>query len=125
MTSPKAISIDVQVHYSPDKSDPEKDRYAFSYRITIHNDNGETVKLIRRYWTITDANGKQIKLQGDGVVGQQPEILSGKQFNYTSSVVLDTPVGVMQGHYLMSAASGVEFEVPITPFRLALPNIVH
>jgi len=128
MASPHADAITVQalVRYNPDQSEPEKHRYAFSYQITIHNrDNEQQVQLLSRYWLITDANGKKIEVQGDGVVGKQPVIKAGKNFEYTSGVVLDTPVGVMQGHYVMCNASGEEFQVPIPPFRLALPNIVH
>jgi len=120
-----AITVHTLARYNPSQSEPEKERYTFSYQITIHNGDDDQVQLLSRYWLITDANGKKIEIQGDGVVGKQPLIPAGEQFQYTSGVVLDTPVGVMQGHYVMCNASGEEFQVPIAPFRLALPNIVH
>ena len=74
---------------------------------------------------ITDANGKQITVEGDGVVGEQPMIESGQEYSYTSGTALETPVGVMQGHYVMNDHNGNEFTTNIEPFRLAMPNVLH
>ena len=54
------------------------------------------MKLMSRYWQITDANGDVQEVVGDGVVGQQPVIEPGEGFEYTSSAVISTPVGTMQ-----------------------------
>ena len=53
------------------------------------------MKLMSRYWQITDANGDVQEVVGDGVVGQQPVIEPGRVW-YTSSAVISTPVGTMQ-----------------------------
>ena len=46
------------------------------------------MKLMSRYWQITDANGDVQEVVGDGVVGQQPVIEPGEGFEYTSSAVI-------------------------------------
>jgi ApaG protein len=39
--------------------------------------------------------------------------------------MLDTPVGMMQGHYKMVGDDGEQFEVAIPPFTLAVPRTLH
>jgi ApaG protein len=39
--------------------------------------------------------------------------------------MLDTPVGMMQGHYMMVDDEGEQFEVSIPSFMLAVPKTLH
>ncbi|KLN64088.1 MULTISPECIES: Co2+/Mg2+ efflux protein ApaG [Vibrio] len=119
--------IKVQVHskYIPDQSQPDAKRYVFAYIITIKNLSQQNVQLISRRWLITDANGKQMTIEGEGVVGQQPFISASDEYTYNSGTVIETPVGVMQGQYIMHDENGSEFIAEIDPFRLAIPNILN
>lgn len=119
------VKIQVNSQYVEEHSQPEADRYVFSYTITIHNFSQDGVQLQSRSWLITDANAKQMTVQGDGVVGEQPLILAGDSYTYTSGVALETPVGVMQGHYVMLDSESNEFKAVIDPFRLAIPNLLN
>lgn len=119
------IKIQVNTKYIEEQSNPELGRYIFAYIITIKNLSQETVQLISRRWLITDANGKQITVEGDGVVGQQPYIDAGDEYTYSSGTGLDTPVGAMQGQYMMRDSQGDQFAVEIEPFRLAVPNLLN
>ncbi len=119
------IPINVETFYIAGQSDAAAERFVFAYTITIRNESGSAVKLLRRYWSITDANGKHTEVRGDGVVGEQPELAPGSSYTYTSGAVLDTPVGTMQGHYEMQTTEGNEFEAPIPLFRLAVPNVLN
>lgn len=119
------IKVAVETFYVEGQSQPENDKYVFAYTITIKNHSLCSAKLLSRYWLITDTNGKEVEVEGEGVVGEQPSIAPGKSYQYTSGAVLDTPVGTMQGHYLMRNEFGSEFEVPIDVFRLSRPNILH
>lgn len=123
MTFP--VPVQVETYYIPAQSDAAAERFVFAYTITIRNESASRVKLLRRYWSITDANGKHTEVRGDGVVGEQPELAPGESYTYTSGAVLETPVGTMQGHYEMQAADGTEFEAPIAVFRLAVPNVLN
>ncbi len=78
-----------------------------------------------RRWLITDANGKQMSVEGDGVVGQQPFIEGNDEYTYSSGTAIETPVGVMQGQYLLLNEKGEEFVTEIEPFRLAVPNVLN
>lgn len=119
------IKIQVYSQYLPEQSVPRHQRYVFSYLITIKNLSPESVQLLARRWLITDANGKQITAEGDGVIGEQPIIAANDEYSYSSGTVLATPVGVMQGNYAMQTLSGQRFMVNIDPFRLAIPNILN
>ena len=54
------IRVAVVTRYLPEQSDPESDRYVFSYAITISNVGNVAAQLISRHWLITDADGKPI-----------------------------------------------------------------
>ena len=119
------IRVDVETSYLEDQSDPNQERFVFSYTITIRNIGRVPAKLLSRRWLITDANGKVQEVRGEGVVGEQPYLKPGQGFQYSSGAVLDTPVGAMQGFYTMKADDGQEFDAPIAPFRLAMPGLLH
>lgn len=119
------IQVDVETQYIPEQSDPEQDRYVFSYTITIRNEGNVPAKLLTRHWIITNADGKTQEVRGEGVVGEQPHLKPGDGFRYTSGTVLETPVGSMQGSYQMLADDGVKFEADIAPFTLSMPHTIH
>jgi ApaG protein len=80
---------------------------------------------LRRHWFITNARGKVQEVDGPGVVGQQPYILPGESFEYTSFCPLDTEFGTMQGTYQLLVDDGTAIEARIAPFLLARPHAVN
>lgn len=119
------IRIEVNPRYLQEQSDPVSNRYAFSYTVEICNQGSEAVKLLNRYWHITDDNEKVAEVRGVGVIGRQPEILPGQSFHYTSGAIIETQIGSMQGDYEMLSANGEKFTAIIPPFLLAPPLAVH
>lgn len=119
------VAIQVQSVYLETQSIPDQARFVFAYTVSVHNLGRFDIQLLRRYWRITDAHGRQIIVQGDGVVGEQPLILPGTEFRYTSGAVLETPCGTMEGYYEMIDHLGAEFRADIDPFRLAIPQIIN
>ena len=119
------IRVEVDTSYLEDQSDPKERRYVFSYTITIRNEGSVPARLLTRHWIITDSNGKVQEVRGEGVVGEQPYLKPGQGFRYSSGAVLETPVGAMQGSYQMVADDGEQFDAPISPFRLAMPGLLH
>jgi ApaG protein len=124
-TQPNDIRVDVETAYVAAQSDPEQQRFVFSYTITIRNQGEIPAKLLTRHWLITDSNGKVQEVRGEGVVGEHPHIKPGDGYRYSSGAVLETPVGVMQGDYQMVNDQGETFDAPIAPFRLAVPGMLH
>ncbi len=124
MTTENPVSVSVETEYLPSRSQPAQSRYAFAYHITIANHGDEIVQLISRHWQITDGNNQLQEVMGEGVVGEQPEIAPGSSYNYSSGVLLETPVGTMEGSYQMINPGG-EFDAPIAPFMLSVPGALH
>lgn len=124
-TQAHQIRIDVSANYLDEQSKPDESHYAFSYTITIRNEGHVPARLLTRHWVITDANGKVREVRGEGVVGEQPYLLPGQGFRYSSGAVLETPVGAMQGTYQMLGDDGAQFDAPIAPFTLAIPGLLH
>ncbi|RMG52765.1 MAG: Co2+/Mg2+ efflux protein ApaG [Gammaproteobacteria bacterium] len=119
------IRVDVETQYVEQESDPDSDRYVFSYTITIRNEGDTPARLLSRHWIITDANGKVQEVRGPGVVGEHPHLKPGEGFRYTSGTLLETPLGTMQGSYQMVTDDGEHFDAEIPPFRLSVPNLLH
>ena len=124
-TLDELISVSAVTEYIEQHSEPDKERFVFAYTITITNNSSKSVKLMTRRWLITDANGESSTVEGDGVVGEQPKILAGKSYTYSSGSVFKTPFGIMQGQYLMIDDQGNEVIVEIPPFNLSLPHLVN
>ena len=119
------IHVSAESIFVRDQSAPDDDKYVFAYTITINNTGSVTAQLRSRHWIITDGQGKVQEVRGEGVVGEQPRLSPGESFRYTSAAMLETPVGTMHGSYQMLAEDGTEFDAPIPPFGLALPNMIH
>ena len=120
-----AIQVQVHTSYVAEQSDPQSSVYVFAYTVTIRNEGDVPARLMTRHWIITDANGRESEVRGDGVIGQQPHILPGDTFRYTSGAVIETPVGAMRGSYQMRDDDGRDFDAPIPPFVLAVPGSLH
>jgi len=112
------IKIETYPQFLPERSDPLKPYYFFSYRVKIINNSEVIVRLLSRYWHIKDAKGQSEDIHGPGVIGQTPSILPKEFFEYTSFCPLQTPIGFMQGSYRMVLENGEQFEAEIPQFKL-------
>lgn len=119
------MTVTVQTQYLQDQSDPERSHYVFAYAITIKNTGSVAAQLISRHWVIIDANNKTQEVRGLGVVGHQPLLQPGEQFEYTSGTSLATPQGSMRGEYFCVAEDGEQFGAPVPEFVLSLPRTLH
>jgi len=119
------IKISVITEYLVGQSMPKDNRYAFAYHIRIKNNRSEAVTLLHRHWIIVDGNQQQQEVSGPGVIGEQPRIAVNGKYQYSSGIVLETPIGTMQGSYQMVNDQGQPIEAPISPFLLAVPNTVN
>ena len=126
MSDPRyQVDVSVTTRFLAEQSQPEHDRFAFAYSITVHNNGSLPARLLSRHWIITDGDGHVEEVRGEGVVGQQPLIDVGNSHSYSSGTVMTTKVGTMQGTYQMLAEDGKRFDAVIKPFRLAVPGALH
>jgi len=117
----QGITVTAQPQYLAGQSEPEGQRYVWAYTIVLENHGSHTVKLLNRYWHITDALGRSKEVRGPGVVGEQPVLRPGETFEYTSGVPLTTPSGIMVGEYEMVLENGESLQVAVPAFSLESP----
>lgn len=113
------IRITVRPVYLRDNSDPSRNHYVFAYFVRIENIRPQPVQLLSRRWLIHDSIGEDTEVIGEGVVGQQPLIPSGRVHEYHSFCVLKSSDGYMEGHYVFIGADGHEFTSEIPRFTLS------
>jgi ApaG protein len=119
--SERGVTVRVSVSYLPEQSEPAHGRWFWAYHIRIENDGETTIQLLTRHWIITDGRGEQHEVQGEGVVGDQPQIDPGESYDYVSGCPLQTPTGSMEGSYGMVDENGDVFNMPIPRFSLLAP----
>lgn len=115
------VRVRVRPRFHPERSEPTRNEWFFSYTVEIANVGDQTVQLVSRHWVITDAHGHRDEVRGPGVVGEQPVLNPGESFTYTSFCPLSTSLGAMHGSYGMRAADGTAFEAEIPAFGLVDP----
>jgi len=118
----RQIEVKVVPRFMPERSSPENGYFFWAYTITLTNLGGETVQLKTRHWRITDAQGRLQEVRGEGVVGEQPVLKPGENFEYTSGVPLPTASGFMTGTYGMVSVAGEAFDIEIPAFSLDTPQ---
>jgi ApaG protein len=124
-TTTRGIRVQVRSEYLPKRSAPREQQYLFAYHIRVSNQGDETAQLVSREWIINDSDGHVERVNGPGVVGEQPVLGPGEAFEYTSFCPLKTSVGSMHGSYQMVTAGGEAFDAVIAPFTLATPNALN
>ena len=118
----RSIRVTVKPFYLEDQSSPSDNHFVWAYQVRIENMGTDTVRLVNRYWHITDSLGRVQEVRGVGVVGEQPTLKPGESFEYTSGTPLPTPSGIMVGTYEMESASGRRFDVAVPAFSLDSPH---
>src|SRR5450759_2986470 len=127
MDEPKKydVSVSTATKYLADQSDETQSRFVFSYTVTLRHSGTIPAQLISRHWIITEARNQVQEVRGLGVVGAQPLLKPGENFEYTSGTALATPVGTMRGSYQMVAEDGTQFDAAIPEFTLSVPRVLH
>jgi ApaG protein len=115
----------VRVQYLPEQSKPPEGPYAFSYTVTIRNTGDIAAQLVARHWVVTDAHGEVDNVRGLAVVGHQPVLKPGEEFEYTSWTRLATTHGRMQGTFFCMTEDAHAFNADVAPFELVFPGLLH
>ncbi|MEY8878070.1 MAG: Co2+/Mg2+ efflux protein ApaG [Leptothrix sp. (in: b-proteobacteria)] len=123
--SQPTFTCTVSTQYLAEQSDVAQGIYAFAYTIVIRNTGAVAGQLIGRHWVITDAAGHTEEVRGLGVVGHQPMLKPGEQFEYTSWTRLATPHGRMRGTFFCMTDEARPFDTDVPVFELAQARALH
>ena len=119
------FSTRVAVRPLPEHTDAAQQLYGFAYTITIRNTGDVAAQLVGRHWLIHDHRGGVQEVRGLGVVGHQPMLKPGEQFEYTSWAQIATPQGSMQDRFFCITEDAHWFESPVAEFALADTAALH
>ena len=118
----EGVTISVETFYQPDYSNILNKEFMFAYRITLENNNSFPVKLLRRHWYIFDSDGTHREVEGEGVIGNQPQINPGDKYQYISGCNLRSEFGRMHGTYFMeNVLNKKTFYINIPAFEMVVP----
>jgi ApaG protein len=115
------VTVD-RVIFQPYATVPPDRPHCFVYFITIHNDTELAITIKARKWVVTNADGQITAVEGDGVVGEFPEIHPGEKFTYNSFHLLSTKSARAEGSYLGVDAHGRKVLTRIPPFEMKVPE---
>lgn len=116
---------DVRVQYLPDQSQAPDGPFAFAYTVTIRNTGTVTAQLVARHWIVSGADGQREDVRGLAVVGRQPVLKPGEQFEYTSWTHITATRGQMQGTFFCMTDDAHAFEADVPAFDLVYPALLH
>lgn len=100
---------------------PPETPHVFVYFITIHNTSDRRVKLLGRKWVIKDEDGETLVVEGDKIVGEEPDLLPGEKFSY-NSFHIGSCNAVAFGSFHGRDESGKRVHCLIPPFQLTIPE---
>jgi ApaG protein len=119
------VNIHVKTWFRADLSNPEDNQYFYNYRIFIENKGSESIQLLHRHWMVEHLVFGIQHVDGPGVIGEQPIIEPGAQFEYVSGCEFWMSIGRMSGFYTFQDLSTEQlFSVPIPLFTLEFPALL-
>lgn len=95
--------------------------HAFIYYLTIHNEADRTVTFLGRKWVVEHADGTQLVIEGDGIVGESPRLAPGEHFSYNSYHISGMNARV-HGSFHGVDEHGARIFVRIPRFDLEIPT---
>ncbi len=113
----EGVRITVRPAFLAAQSSASDKRFLFSYSVTIRNEGTKCIRLASRHWRIVDGDGDERLIDGDGVVGEHPELNPGDSFEYSSFCPMRTAWGTMEGHYAFER-EGARFDAKVGRFFL-------
>jgi ApaG protein len=113
--------LDKLCYHHGGSSLPADKPHAFVYFITIQNRSDRTVTLLGRKWVITHADGGQLVIEGDKIVGETPRLEPGEEFSYNSYHVTGDDATV-RGCFHGMDEQGAKIHVQLPTFALVIPR---
>ncbi len=101
---------------------PVDQPHAFVYFITIQNSSDHTVTLLGRKWVVEHADGSQLVIEGDKIVGETPRLAPGEQFSYNSYHVTGCDA-TARGSFHGIDEQGRRIHVLLPAFAMTIPRV--
>ena len=123
-TLTSGVRVRVRSALLPEMSDPREGEFWYSYTVVVKNESvDEPVQVVSRRWEIRDEEGRVQDVLGVGLVGFQPVLERGAEFEYTSRVSLERLKGTMSGDFtVVGQRSGALWEAVVGAFALSPPR---
>jgi ApaG protein len=117
------VNVD-RVVYMPQLEAPPDRPHPFVYFITICNDSSVPVTIKGRKWVVTDAEGRCVVVEGDGVVGEFPHLKPQQQYSYNSYHTIGSD-SVAEGALfgVTDAGEPVFTRIPRFEMRAPVPSV--
>jgi ApaG protein len=113
------VKVDRVVHMPQLEAPPDRP-HPFVYFITVVNESLVPVTIKGRKWVVTDAEGRCVVIEGDGVVGEFPHLKPQTQFSYNSYHTIGSD-SVAEGAFFGVTDSGEAVFTRIPRFEMRVP----
>ena len=100
---------------------PDETPHIFVYYLTISNHSDRRVKLLGRKWIIYKPDLDKMVIEGDKIVGKEPDLVPGQSFSYNSFHVSATDASAM-GSFHGVDDDGMRVHVQIPRFSMRIPE---
>lgn len=100
---------------------PAETPHVFIYFLTIANDSDRRAKLLGRKWVINHADGECTVVEGDKIVGEEPDLEPGDKFSYNSFHFAACDA-VANGSFHGIDEFGMRIHTRIPPFEMNIPE---
>ncbi|GAB6030279.1 F-box only protein 3 [Chamberlinius hualienensis] len=124
-----SIEVSAATVFLPELSRISEKRFVHSYRITLKMDKeavkNESCQLLTRHWVVTDEEGDEECVDGDGVIGEFPILRPGVSYSWASLTSFKTKSGNMRGHFgMVNLSTGIKFNIECPIFHMRCPPYV-
>lgn len=120
------VEISVKTTFLLDESLLPEGPFRYKYDVVVQNHLPYSIQLLRRQWNIEHLLLGVAEIEGEGVIGLQPEIKPDGKFTYSSFTEFFMPYGKMTGHYTFKNLFNEElFIVKIPEFTLVYPTLLN
>lgn len=115
------VTLDKLEYHCAVSNVPKNTPHVFVYYLTIGNHSKRRVKFLGRKWIISSPNGEKMVIEGDKIVGKEPDLSPGETFSYHSFHVSATEASAI-GSFHGVDDDGNRVHVRIPRFAMRIPE---
>lgn len=116
--------LEIETDYVEELSVSSQHRFFFTYSLTISNPLSQPVSIAEIKLLLTDGEGNSNVLYNP-FQDALPTVLPRQTYCYSNDIITTTPLSIVQGKAVIKLNSAEQIVINITPFQLAIPNLLH